>query len=329
MIHLMNKKKLIPCFLLLTTLLVGDIYEEAVKLESEGKKSEALVLYTEWLDKASSYERVDIADLILHGASLCHSPGGSLTFLQKYVRFLSKGEDRKKIYIKIASIYELLGSVKQAGIHLEKAAYSVKGEVDYSLLISSGELLMETGNIRGVYTLMEKIQKESPEHRTRAQMVMARALYYMGEQKKALSLLKNLPESSETLYLKGIIEGGSDSFRTLNKQYANTMENSLITGETEVLNTPLDYVHASSLISLPSGKVSHTPASEEKEYSVGFFSSREAAGGTMNILENQGFKWQLKENSEGFSLCVSVSDPEDLKRLKKLGLNPLLTQSFK
>ncbi|MGL1891887.1 MAG: hypothetical protein OCD02_09690 [Spirochaetaceae bacterium] len=296
----------------------SDSYDEALKYEAKGDYSNFHNLIFQYFDKnINDINQDEIIYKLNYSATLFPTIDESLNLLLKYVKYNKYRNTRSVLYKKIAEIYELSGQIYNAGTYYEKAAYTIKDEIDYNSLLNSIDMLLELGYFDVAIKKLNEIKysKIDKDLKDKYFSLLSRCYFYKGNLKQAeVYLLKIQNKDSYYFYLLNIFEINEND--TLNK---SSLESYILKNPYSRLKNPNEYIGVNSQINRDSKASSNIII--EEELTIGVFQQKKDASGIINILEQMNLTWYFDLIETKYKLLVFTTNKiKTSNELKKLGL---------
>lgn len=196
--------------LLLTILMIlivtesfANIDEARVEYEN-GNLAESLILYNNWL--INNQDSSDFTSVLFEIVKLNGDISTISNILDIHIKYVSNREEKKKLYIYLAQMYELSSNLQNAQLNYQNAALSFLNEIDYNLLLKSAKILILEGDIFLAESQLKEILTKSANDNI---LIDAELLYIilniLQEKNSPVKSIKTV-DSPKLLYIVYLIE---------------------------------------------------------------------------------------------------------------------------
>ena len=298
-----------PLFILTPKNLFADARREAQALERQGEIDRAIELYRFWI--AENPAHPDVAEVVIHAASLYDDPLEVIAFLEHFGGSL-RHSNRSRVYARVAGLQASLGLPAEAARNFGRAAETGGGDV-HRWRLESLTLRFSLGNdVRSEALVMRN--SENPLIAGDAAAVAALVLARNGKTGEAVSELKAFERRSPAYWLvlarlsaySGDLESQREAISALENAYPGSAN--LYVAQARVL----EWVSPSTLVT-----ASQQPNRDPVQ--VGAFSSRSRAAAFRTELENHGFTAWMEQENELWKVVVHDPDGQVTSRLVSRG----------
>lgn len=302
-------------FLTCSSLSAQDL-AKARELEKAGDRERALAQYEEWLKKNQGAP--DYFSVLLHTADIVEDQQRALTLLRE-AQGRAKGEERRAVLLKLASLSEMLGLIDEAALAYYNAFFVVPPTEDYGMILKAAHLYVELGDYPKARSIGKIVltASQNPRYRAQAAVLLSRIHLVEDETDEAVELVLPLldlkgigPDTLLWAHALGYYAGNKGledrAFILLKQDYPDSMELAILDQRVEFYPSPLNYLGVLPPLTGPIGEKKQTD---------------EKAGGVKttetSLIMIQTGSFIDKENAEYM-----------VKDLKRSGFNPEITQSI-